>query len=247
MKRVLLSVFTIILCLNVFGQRKVDISISLLAPANGTSINSLQPYPVTLQYKNNGPDSLIKGDSLIFEYSYGSSSSQTIDTPANILIFTGTLHNGDSGTFTFSHPLDLEGSTSGSILVCCELVAYIKHTGQKDSIDLTSTESQLVSCNTLNFEGSGIDNVSILRGSVSVHPNPAIQNTTFSYQTLTAGQVNLSLYDITGKLVTSVVNEYETPGKFEQNLNTENLKAGIYMYKLSTGDGAISGKLIIAN
>jgi hypothetical protein len=47
-----------------------------------------------------------------------------------------------------------------------------------------------------------------------------------------AGDVNLTVYDLLGREVAKLANEYKSPGLYSVNLNTKNLPSGIYFYKL---------------
>ena len=58
-------------------------------------------------------------------------------------------------------------------------------------------------------------------------------------------EVNIELFDITGKLVDNVINGYFTKGLNTINYNSSDLNSGIYLYKVTTGDQVNSGKLII--
>jgi len=235
MKRILLSVFAIILCLNVFGQRKVDFVVTVPDPTPGQFIQTGVPFNVTIHFLNNGPDSIKRGDSLLLEVLAGGS---TVLYSAKTS-FATKFPKGDTASITVKN-ISVTISQPGASTICG--IAIVKNKTSDSLRDISDSNGECVPVAL-----TGIQNPAFLNDKVEVYPNPANKSTTFSYQTLTPGQVNLSLYDITGKLVTTVVNEYETPGKFEYNVNTENLKAGLYIYKLSTGDDAISGKLIIAN
>jgi len=48
--------------------------------------------------------------------------------------------------------------------------------------------------------------------------------------------VKLIIYDITGKEITVLLNEYLAPGSYEISFNAENLSSGMYFYKLTGGD-----------
>ena len=81
--------------------------------------------------------------------------------------------------------------------------------------------------------------------SLSVSPNPANDFTNFNITLRGNKDVNIELFDITGKLVDNVINGYFTKGLNTINYNSSDLNSGIYLYKVTTGDQVNSGKLII--
>jgi hypothetical protein len=51
-----------------------------------------------------------------------------------------------------------------------------------------------------------------------------------------ASTAKLIIYDITGKEIIVLLNEYLAPGTYEISFNAENLSSGMYFYKLTSGD-----------
>lgn len=77
-----------------------------------------------------------------------------------------------------------------------------------------------------------------LAGSVNVYPNPATNNVTFNIDGL-AGNLTVELYDIQGKLVLSKASDNNTP------VSIENLKKGLYFYRLSDKSNFYTGKFMV--
>lgn len=68
-------------------------------------------------------------------------------------------------------------------------------------------------------------------------PNPVVNRTTISYSIPQAGQVNLKIYDVTGKLVRTLVNETQKAGLNEvmwdkKTDNGTTVSSGAYFYRL---------------
>ncbi len=68
------------------------------------------------------------------------------------------------------------------------------------------------------------------------YPNPFNPSTTISYQLPESGKVNLVVYDILGKEIVSLVNEYKTSGNYDVEFNTSTLPSGVYIYSLRLND-----------
>jgi len=68
------------------------------------------------------------------------------------------------------------------------------------------------------------------------YPNPFNPVTKIKFDIKTAGLVNIKIYDILGKEVSSLYSGYLSAGKFETNFNATNFASGIYFYKLETAN-----------
>jgi len=82
------------------------------------------------------------------------------------------------------------------------------------------------------------------------YPNPFSggSSTVVSFEIPKGGWVSLKVYDITGNLVTTLVNGYKNAGVHEVELDLSKtrqvLPSGVYVYRLETGDYSGSKKLI---
>lgn len=64
------------------------------------------------------------------------------------------------------------------------------------------------------------------------YPNPFNPSTTISYHISREDFVSLKIYDILGREVAVLVNEFKLPGEYKVNFNNKELSSGIYFYKL---------------
>ena len=66
------------------------------------------------------------------------------------------------------------------------------------------------------------------------NPNPIREGyeSTIQYRITTAGQTNLTVYDILGREVARLVNEYKSEGLYSVTFNTKGLPSGVYFYRL---------------
>jgi hypothetical protein len=76
-------------------------------------------------------------------------------------------------------------------------------------------------------------------------PNPFHGETTIQYTLPKAGQVNLSLFDISGRSVKVLVNSSKEAGTHVVNFNAGLLNRGVYYYRLQVGDFTDVKKLVI--
>ena len=68
------------------------------------------------------------------------------------------------------------------------------------------------------------------------YPNPFNPTTRISYSIPLDSKVTLLIYEITGEVVKSLVNEYQTAGIYTIDFNAAGLSSGIYFYKITAND-----------
>ncbi|MDZ7796033.1 MAG: T9SS type A sorting domain-containing protein [Candidatus Marinimicrobia bacterium] len=76
-------------------------------------------------------------------------------------------------------------------------------------------------------------------------PNPFNPTTNIGYDIRENSNVKLSIYDISGHLVETLVNEYHQAGAYEVKWNASKYSSGIYIYRLQIGDQHISRKMLL--
>ncbi len=77
------------------------------------------------------------------------------------------------------------------------------------------------------------------------YPNPFNPNTTISYQLPTNDHVSLSVYDVLGKKVSTLVNETQSAGTYSVNFEAKNLTSGLYIYNVHAGNFILSRKMVL--
>jgi hypothetical protein len=76
-------------------------------------------------------------------------------------------------------------------------------------------------------------------------PNPFNPSTTIIYSLPEAGQVSIKIYDILGREVRNLVNEYKTSGSYYTIFNAHGLSSGVYIYRLTAGNYSAVKKLLL--
>ena len=82
------------------------------------------------------------------------------------------------------------------------------------------------------------------------YPNPFNPTTKIKYSIPSVGighdlSIQLIVYDILGKEVTTLVNETKLPGEYEVEFNAANLPSGVYFYRLRAGSFTSTKKIIL--
>ncbi len=76
-------------------------------------------------------------------------------------------------------------------------------------------------------------------------PNPFNPTTTIRYQLPESGKVSLIIYDILGREVKTLVNEFKINGKYEVSFNASSLASGVYLYRLNVNDYVDVKKMLL--
>ncbi|MBU1651230.1 S8 family peptidase, partial [bacterium] len=77
------------------------------------------------------------------------------------------------------------------------------------------------------------------------YPNPFNPTTEFSYELRVASSVSLTVYDIQGREVVSLVDGYRNAGLHEVTFDASQLASGVYIYSLMTDVASLTGKMVL--
>ncbi|MBU1650611.1 agmatine deiminase family protein, partial [bacterium] len=80
---------------------------------------------------------------------------------------------------------------------------------------------------------------------VEVYPNPFNPTTVLSYQLSGSCRINLTVYDITGRKVVTLVDGFRDAGNHKVQFDGSNLASGVYLYRLTTDAVSLTGKMVL--
>ncbi len=92
----------------------------------------------------------------------------------------------------------------------------------------------------------GISSKELSSINSSLYPNPTNGNAEIDFSLTSSSNINIKIYDLTGRLVKTVLNEKRFSGVQKVQLNLEELQNGIYFYTI-TGDGFSETKKFIVS
>lgn len=103
--------------------------------------------------------------------------------------------------------------------------------------------------------GSGYANLMNLRPDLNIkkhnfalhtnYPNPFNPKTLIKYDIGKNSIVKISVYNLLGQLINTIVNEYKDSGNYSVEFDGTNLPSGLYIYKIEAGDYSESKKMLI--
>jgi len=157
------------------------------------------------------------------------------DESATVSVLRGLTQNGS---------VDISGELSGSATSWLDVSA---EAGVEYAYWLEVTELDgTVSC----FGPSEV----VVQGAISEltlrdpYPNPASDSLTISYELATNGSVGLSVYDLSGRLVETLVSGEQTAGRHSVSWDSSTLAmaTGVYLIRLEAAGEAITKRAVIS-
>jgi hypothetical protein len=77
------------------------------------------------------------------------------------------------------------------------------------------------------------------------YPNPFNPSTVIEYQLPENDNVIIKVYDVLGKEITTLVNEYQNAGRHKITFDASELSSGIYFYRMKAGNFIETKKMIL--
>ena len=77
------------------------------------------------------------------------------------------------------------------------------------------------------------------------YPNPFNPSTSLSYQVPSDSNVELSIFDINGRLVETLVHSKHDAGNYNVVWNASNISSGVYFVKLTASSEVITQKVML--
>ncbi|MCF8239861.1 MAG: T9SS type A sorting domain-containing protein [Melioribacteraceae bacterium] len=181
-------------------------------------------HPTVRRYEFNSLDSSFTNETILFDFNYDMVFDDDFKYAAFIsndsLFVFNTIVND-----TISY-YDISRITSPSRLIIDSPYVYIH---------------QLKKVTVVKENDEAIVN----EYSLSSYPNPFNAVTTITYSIPEAGQVEIKIYDVLGREVTTLKNEIEDAGKHKINWDANNTSSGIYICTMKTERKLMSTKLLL--
>jgi len=131
-----------------------------------------------------------------------------------------TANNAHDG-FLESHSINLSAYAGQTI--------YIAFVHDSDNDNLLALDDILVMGKAFAVNTNNV----ALKADVEVFPNPVTSNLTLSYNVRQDGDVNVSIMDVTGRLVRQLNAISTASGEYNENINVSNLATGTYQLVIS--------------
>lgn len=154
------------------------------------------------------------------------SSTGTVGTDSVTWFFEWVAPPAGTGSFTFYgafNVTDNSGGNSGDTI-------YVTSVSYNEDISTSSTNSQNLFSDLKIYSNANRDQISV------------------SFQMLESAQVVISLYDMQGKFLGDLCNDFKANKQFKENLNLPALQSsGIFLLQIRAGNRTHTQKIFLAN
>jgi hypothetical protein len=162
-------------------------------------------------------------------------------TPTNFV----KLDSVNSSTFTY---LDYEVEIGGGLFARSYLVKALIGDPVKSLIIGESAQSNYVTAGITDPNKINTQNGKIAEGYnlLQNFPNPFNPSTTITWQIPSDNHVSLKIYDVLGREICTLVDEFQESGIHQIEFNANGIPSGIYFYKLQSGSYSETRKLVLS-
>ncbi|MFC1501985.1 T9SS type A sorting domain-containing protein [bacterium] len=124
---------------------------------------------------------------------------------------------GDGASSVHASDMDGDGDVDVDVVYACmadDRIAWNRNLYMETAVD----EEQIVIPNDFNISQN--------------YPNPFNNETVIQFDIIEKGDVNLTIYNMLGKPVVTIAEDYYQPGSYKVRFNGAGLPSGIYFYRL---------------
>jgi len=173
-------------------------------------------------------------------YSYSGDFPTNIHNATNYWVDV-LFDKGGTSTFNLTSVTDNNGCTNSGLLQSITVSAA-------PCESLRSATTTEMSANTQTIEGRKQKETVVSSDGLGQNfPNPFRTETIITYSLERASKVNLSLFDMNGRLVKILVSGTKEAGSYTVRVNAGSLTAGVYFYRLQTNNYSGTKRMVIQN
>ena len=186
-----------------------------------------------------GTDVLIQGHINVVNIS-GISSYIYVMNGDKVISYHSINSNGD---FSFTEKLNTRSTVLISTLGYKDVsLSYATNTQAYDGMPVWGIN---VTMEAISGNGSVVTpSTNVLKLNQNF-PNPFNPTTNISFNVPYEGLVKVSVYDLSGRMVADLVNEYKNAGSYSVTFNASALSSGIYYYSIEAGSSKITKQMML--
>ena len=169
----------------------------------------------------------------------------------NLLSDQGYLHNAN---VIYEATVNLQvGQTEGTFpigyLVTVNTIDMLKFLNDQDfDQELAGADTSMNHMVTITGSSAVDEQIPGIPSEYNLsqnYPNPFNPATSFTYSLKQSGEVKISIYDVSGKEVKSLVDGFRSAGNYVVNFNARDMASGIYYYRITTNDFIQTNKMVL--
>jgi PKD repeat protein len=171
--------------------------------------------------------------------------SPSVVTSANeSVVFTGSAPGATSYSWSFDGGTASPGTGAGPQTVTWSTAGTKVITLTLDNGGCLSTVSDTV---TVNDKSTGIANLPVAIGEMSIVPNPTYGQANILLQVNTEATISADLYDMSGRLISNIFAGTVSTGKKTITFGTDNISSGVYVVRITDGNASLQTRFIKLN
>jgi len=166
---------------------------------------------------------------------------QGVGDPVFFIFGDNNLYSLDLQTW---NPIIMDGYTGGEVVAGAVFNDYIFIAS---AVDGKEVETGGVLFKAPYNMVVGLDeNTTEIEAELSQNvPNPFNQKTEFHYNLKRNGMVSLNIFDLHGRKIVRLINEFQVKGNYSKTFDAGHLPEGVYFYQLSVGNEAVATKKMV--
>jgi hypothetical protein len=235
---------------------KVDKNNNIYVLARSRNIQNLRDDIALIKYDNITGDSIWTRKYNLVPFSNEEPSKMSIDKDNNIYV----IETSDSSVI-FSRIVTIKYNSLGQLQ--WHKVYYPSvFSNSYSACILTDTLGNIYASGMTNSQQTGGDIVlikysqltNVIESNTNIpekyelyqnFPNPFNSQTEIKFDLIKNGNYKMELYDMLGKRIDVILNEYKNAGSYKINYNAFKLSSGMYFYKLSSPEINIIKKFVL--
>lgn len=157
-----------------------------------------------------------------------------------ITVMTQNFPAADSGWVQYKYALGNYVTPGANIYIGFrEYVSDVAIDGASFSLDLVRVSSQSTGITINNGE------IPATYSLEQNYPNPFNPETNIKFGLPKSGNVKLAIYDLTGKEVAVLLNDFKQAGSYTFSFNGSNLSSGVYFYRIVSGNFVETKRMVL--
>jgi len=152
------------------------------------------------------------------------------------------FYNKTVNTWT-KETLDISDLAGGSVNMKIRFSLVSNGSVVNDGIYIDNIK--LVNYNSIPTGITGVNELPFSFDLGQNYPNPFNPSTVISYSIPKSSNVSIKVYDISGKFISEIVNEFQPAGNFEAAFSGEDLSSGVYFYRIEAGEFSQTKRMML--
>ena len=239
-------------CKNVTLILPFDPNEKIVSPEGDITVNT--PLTYTIHFQNTGTataNNVFILDTLDANLNLNTLELQSASHNYN----TEILHSGQKNILKFLFPnINLPDSSSSQMLSrgyisykINPFTTLVEGTLLNNTAEIYFDFNPAIATNTVQskiVKDVYVEQSATIANNDIINPNPTNGQTTLNYYISEKGRTLITIFDITGKKIRTLLDQQVIPGTHQLNLNVEELNAGIYFIKINSSNHVSILKLV---